>query len=260
MNKETAFDIGLPRWSQLLLTGDPVTQEQAKNIIFATDPFFTSFGSGQGNNRSWESRMQKAMGMEWYHSDRWTRPFSSEDWRVYHALTDMWRHQGNSVPTEYVQNNWASSCFVGGPHGWCHPDGKLSYSDNIGKWPGVEDVYADFQAIAARYPFITAKATLMDGEGCESPISPLVTMLISGGEVTFLDLPPRDLGHIEIHGSLESKADVVSVFRHSMHDPLREQGLPDGWVLEMCARIAAFVDANLDNCRAALAREDQEGD
>ena len=48
MNKETAFSLGLPKWPQLRLTGPNVGEALAKEIIFATDVFLTSFGSSGG--------------------------------------------------------------------------------------------------------------------------------------------------------------------------------------------------------------------
>lgn len=52
MTKEQAFEIGLPKWPQCVIFGNPVTKEQALEIIRRTDNFFNGYF---GNNHEFDN-------------------------------------------------------------------------------------------------------------------------------------------------------------------------------------------------------------
>lgn len=86
-----------------------------------------------------------------------------------------------------------SSCFISGSHGWCHPGGTISFVDNVGKWPSVEEIKNDWEILAKAFPFLKMEITLMDKESCEEDSQPVVSMVVRNEEVTLVDLSERDV-------------------------------------------------------------------
>lgn len=164
--------INLPKWPQMIVTGMPVTVDQAKEIIRRTDTFF-SWPWGAGNDRLYASRVCEALAIP-----------PDGQWEEQNTWRDRWEF----VSTEYVLNSWIAGSFIGGPHGWCHPDGRIGFVDNVGKWPSVEDVLGDWMVLADTFTFIQAGITLMSGESCEEGVEPLVKFRVSGGKAWVVDL------------------------------------------------------------------------
>ena len=55
----------LPKWPHMVVWGTPVTQEQAKDIIFRTDAFLTHMSSyAGGNNHAWNAWANQTLGRE----------------------------------------------------------------------------------------------------------------------------------------------------------------------------------------------------
>lgn len=181
MNKENAFNIGLPKWPQCVINGTKITEEQALEIIRRSDSFF--YG-GRGNDESFNKAAERIFRVPY--------PFDlSMEWEDYikekEEFADKW---GLIEETEYLHNSWISCCWVGGYHGWCHPDGTIAYCNNIGKWPSVEDVYNDLCIIGKHFPFLNLTLTLMNAEECEEGRESLVSMKLDNGEVSFIDTIP----------------------------------------------------------------------
>jgi hypothetical protein len=58
------LNIDLPKWPQLLIVGDPVTIEQAKDIIFRMDPFLTdTYHLSGGNDRIFNQQYRTQAGL-----------------------------------------------------------------------------------------------------------------------------------------------------------------------------------------------------
>jgi hypothetical protein len=66
-------DIILTKWPQMIVWGDPVTIDQAKNIILRTDSFITSMSNySGGNNHNWNKRIKSILGTDmFYKLDNW---------------------------------------------------------------------------------------------------------------------------------------------------------------------------------------------
>lgn len=202
--KHELFNVGLPKWPQMLVRGRSVHPEQALEIIRRTDTFFTHGSSG--NNRAWNRWVKDTLGMPPDVMDATSFDLTPENWQAVCERQEAWAESWGVVNTNYVSNAWVSSSFIYGPHGWCQPDGTIAYVDNIGKWPSVEEVYNDWTVIAQAFPFLVLDAVLMSGEGCEEDIAPLVGFRVRGETVTILPgdtpdwfegfpdhAPPRDL-------------------------------------------------------------------
>ena len=241
MNLEQAFAQGLPKWPQLYITGKPVSVEQAKDIIFRTEKFLTSLGMDGGNNHVWNEWARSQMGIRLSTDEMYTSKLSSFVWH----LTRAWREE-NSVQTDYVTIDRASCAFIGGPHGWCDPTGKIYYDDNVGKWPSVKDIYDDLVIIASAFPYVEMHATLYDGESCTDERLPVVTFKVSGGAVELLDFERGDINQLAGHAIQEDTSAGSGEARiHSMmanfHLLGREQGLPDEWIVEFGAKVKAWL-------------------
>ena len=111
---------GLPKWPQMYTTGKPVTIEQAKEIIRRTDTFIAGWG---GNDHDFDERTSAALRIL-----RYSDVDCSYD--QFDAYRNEWQRQWGYLQTEYVSNSWISACFIGGPHGWMHPDGQIGFLDN----------------------------------------------------------------------------------------------------------------------------------
>lgn len=229
MSDRTPYDVGLPKWPQMLVTGEPVTADQAFDIITATDSFFSWPG---GNNKGHVDRVVKMIGRP---SE--TRP--DEPWRDYFERVDAWEAAWGVLETEYVHNSWVSCSYIFGPHGWCQPDGRICYNDNIGKWPSVEAVEADWKKIAERFPFVRAGVTLMTRERDQPGAEPAVCMRVADGKVETM-MP----GAVDVHAGHAAadidRSDAAMIRRVSNLSTMREFGLDETWLRRWAERARAL--------------------
>jgi len=179
------FNRGLPKWPQMIVTGDSVSEEQALEIIRRTDTFF-AYGWG-GNDHQYSAWVKEVLG----YPDVDGAPIDhfAETCRA----RENWLAKWGFIQTEYVCNEWIATCYAGGPHGWMHPDGSVGYAENIGKWPEVEEVYEDWTKIAEAFPFLNLEVTLMSGEQTEYHSRPVVSFLIRNGAVELVDPERYDI-------------------------------------------------------------------
>ncbi len=234
MNEEL-LNVGLPKWPQMVVWGESITTKQAYDIIMRTDSFLCDFSEySGGNNREWNKWAKQTLGIA-SAMDMLERLYENpadrhqKQWQ----LDDRFKALAGIVSTSYVTNNWASSAFIFGPHGWCHPDGTIGFSDNVGKWPSVQDVLEDWQHIAAAFPYLNLTATLMSGESCEEDTVPLVSIRVNNGKAT-LSNPVLPEEPVEQRNIANSFAGFGS-YR-------REQGLPDEWIILRGTQLAPILD------------------
>jgi hypothetical protein len=170
---------GLPKWPQMRVWGPSITPKQAQEIIIRTDHFWQG---GGGNDHDFQRRLCAAVDfpyMEYGDPDT--------DWNAYYEGTERFRTSIGYVNTEYVRNGWISNSFIFGPSGWCWPDGTIRFVHNVGKWPSVEEILEDWQAIAKAWPFLDLDACLMSGEGSEDNIKPVAIIQVKDGIATAHD-------------------------------------------------------------------------
>ena len=174
--------MGLPKWPQMIVRGQPVTLDQAKEIIRRTDRAFTSHLSGNDHKtvRNIAQRLGLPASMYSAYDGQPVDEKAERDWQAAEEFRALW----GTISTEYVTNNWVSSSFIYGPHGWCHPDGTISYDHNVGKWPDLDDIIKDWDTLATAFPFLDVTITLMNGESCEDSTRPVVTLKVKDGNVT----------------------------------------------------------------------------
>lgn len=187
MNKEEAFKISLPKWPQCVINGDKITEKQALEIIRRTDNFFFGYG---GNDTQFNKKAEKICKRPNYND-------FGGDWNKYQEAREIFKKKWELVETNYINNAWINCYWVGGYHGWCHPDGTIAFCNNIGKWPDVEEVYEDLFVLGINFPFLNLTCTLMNGEENYCDTS-LVTMKLADGQVEFIDTIP--FGELEFNG------------------------------------------------------------
>jgi len=234
MNEEL-WNADLPKWPQMIVWGESITTEQAYDIIMRTDSFLCDISEyGGGNNREWNKWAKQTLGIAAV-MDMLERLYENpadrhqKQWQ----LDDRFKALAGIVSTSYVTNDWASSAFIFGPHGWCHPDGTIGFADNVGKWPSVQDVLEDWHHIAVAFPYLNLTATLMSGESCEEGTVPVVSIRVNNGQAMLSDpvLPEEPVEQRNIANSFAG----FGSYR-------REQGLPDEWIILRGTQLAPILD------------------
>ena len=184
MTKAQAFKLSLPKWSQCIISGDPITEEQALEIIRRTDSFMRG---GVGNNKHFIEKANSILRIPQIKD----YPCDREGWDRYYEDRESFQKKWGFINLEYLSNHWVSSPWVGGPNGWCHPDGTIAYRHNIGKWPEVKDIYNELRTIATEFPFLSFTCTLVNGEEEEVNRTSVVSFKISRGKIRTIDTIPR---------------------------------------------------------------------
>lgn len=185
---EKLSSIELPKWPQCCIWGEPITKEQALEIIRRTDMFFEH---QFGNNHSFVEEATKILGIpqrEDYKNG------GDKAWDAYDAAEKEWRDKWQFISLEYLYNDWVSCSWVGGPHGWCHPDGTIGFQNNIGKWPHAEEVLQELQKIAEAFPFLKMSCTLMSREETEDEWEKesVVSFRVENGKAFQVETIPKD--------------------------------------------------------------------
>ena len=209
------LNLGLPKWPAMIVRGTSVTVEQAREIIRRTD---TAFQRGiSGNDRVFNEKLAERMELPRGSVLRWDENMTGEDY----AALDAWRERWGVIDSEYITNRWIASTYIGGPHGWCHPDGTIRFDTNVGKWPSVEEIFQEWTRVAAAFPFLDLTATLMSGEYCDDDITPLVTIRVQEGRATLED--PQPVG--------DRATDIPDGYMENLFSGRsgRECGIPMDW-------------------------------
>lgn len=205
MNNEYLLDRTqyLPKWPQLVVTGDSVSKEQALEIIRRTDYFFQG-DCENGSDHEFRRKAQKAVHFPeqvQYHDPSFYKEDGTRDddkhmeaLRTFWNAREVWQKDWGIVKTEYVYNCWISSSFVYGPHGWCHPDGTIGHFYNVfTKRPSVEDVYEDLTKLAEEFPFLALEVTLMSEDWCCEDKKPVISYLVRNGAVELIAPETRNI-------------------------------------------------------------------
>lgn len=218
----------LPKWPQMLVTGTTLPVEQALEIIRRTDSFFIW---GGGNDHAFNDQAKAFVRQPeapFRSSPEWKNR-SEEEWseafrKFFNEEIPAWKGKWGFINTQYVINSWISCAYIGGPHGWCHPDGTIGYSNNVGKWPSVKEVFEEWKMLAEAFPFIEVEATLMDREYCEEDPQPVVSFLIRNGAVMLVDPAERNL-HEEFGRTIPHSSDPIETMLKSLFDVRGEHAI-----------------------------------
>ena len=206
--EDSCLRLGLPKWPAMLVQGDSVTPDQAREIIRRTD---VSFLRGiWGNQRDVVTAIANILRMPISPEPGSGNLEVSKHWEA----RDAWVASWGPLDLSYIGNDWVCSTYVYGPNGWCHPDGTISYLKNVGKWPSVSDLARDWIMVAEAFPFLSLTATFFDRESCEDDLEPVFTLSVMGGSVTAYPGGPTSMAF----------PTVKEVFNYGS-----ECGLPRSW-------------------------------
>jgi hypothetical protein len=173
----------LTKWPRLVVAGKPVTPAQAEEIILRTQDWY-DLGT---NDREWElavhavaQRYGYPPPVPWWDEER-AQP---DAYKARQVALAAWKAEWGVLDLAYLDTDRIASAWIGGPKGWVDWDGSIGCRTyNIGKWPSEEEVLADWQAIAAAWPFLELRAQLWPDEG-EAP--PVVEFRVANGDVLVL--------------------------------------------------------------------------
>ena len=185
---EQFFSIALPKWPSLVVTGTPVTKEQAKEILIRTDDItYISTNDLQFKRQCYEVILGRKLSNESNRPsiyDEFNDDEGTIDWEAYQAFESEVTTKYGTIHLNYLKNSQIASCFIGGPHGWCNWNGNIgTNSYNIGKWPSVEEVYEDWVNIANAFPYLNLQCQLFDGETSEEHTYPVIQFDVKDGQV-----------------------------------------------------------------------------
>lgn len=209
----------LTKWPRLLVLGEPVTREQANEILVRTDDWWMGT-----NDRAWEQAVY-ALAAEVGHPGS---PYGGSVTDHFPAVM-AWQERLGILDLHYLDNRRIASSWIGGPHGWCDWEGKIGCSNyNLGKWPSVEAVTDDWTAIAAAFPYLTLHAQLVTDEG-EGEVA--ATWAVRDGKAALVE----PVGQI-----LDIPADdVEGMVFGLLYSANRERGVSVNRLQEALAQVAA---------------------
>jgi hypothetical protein len=167
------------KWPRLLVTGNPVTEEQADHILIRT-----AYPHPFSNDHGWEATVAKVYAEFGMPTELGFTAPPAERHRWYDDA-EAWRKSVGVLDLSYLHNHRIMSAWFGGPYGWCDWSGAVGCSTwNIGKWPSTEEVTADWSMIAEAFPYLDLIAQLVEDEG-EGELCG--QWRVQGGAVTYDD-------------------------------------------------------------------------
>ena len=225
MARTKALSVDLPKWPAMTVMGDRITPAQAAEVIIRTTSWY-----GGCNDREWERIVWDAIGAK-------VTITNGHAHANFDSIQDA-RDRLHTIPLEYLANQRVMSSWIGGPHGWCDWSGDIhSTNYNIGKWPSVETVRAEWAAIAEAFPFLRLRCQLWSGETSEEGIRPLVEFTVARGKVR--TATPRtpllhpstvavDYGNFFARGLRERGCDEATL-RGAIEQALDNRPRPSAW-------------------------------
>lgn len=189
MTKEKEYP-ALPKWPALIVTGKPITEEQAEEVIVRTTGWsYLSTNEHRARKNVYEM-LRDRFGWEFTYN---LYDGDMTDWEHDRKAGDDMQEALGLLDIEYLQNARVLSSWIGGPHGWCDWNGSVFTNNyNIGKWPSVAEVETEWREIAEAFPFLDLRSWLMNEEASESADpKPVVYFMVKDGSVSMAisDIP-----------------------------------------------------------------------
>lgn len=174
------MNLNLPKWPAFLVVGEPVTEDQAAEILIRTGGLTFST-----NDKQFEKQLREVLGLP---EDSYSLP--NEELQKIWRMEEEVQQKYKVLNLSYLQNNQIVSCYIGGPKGWCDWDGNIGCNSyNIGKWPSVEEVEREWKQIAKEFPYLDLQCQLFNTEYSDETGVPIVQFDVKGGQVTVMELP-----------------------------------------------------------------------
>lgn len=169
--------VQLPKWPGFICVGDNVTPDQAAIIQVRTSNLYGL----TCNDRNWEKLVYKELNIP-------QNEYRCIDYDAADKAVKNYKNLG----LEYLTNWHISSCWVGGPHGWCDWEGNIGCSNyNVGKWPEAVELFDEWQKIAQAFPYLNMRCQFGDREIGEEGLRPLIQFYMRNG-LTWWLVPSED--------------------------------------------------------------------
>jgi hypothetical protein len=163
--------------------GASITVDQAKEVIRRSDLWFRGL---YGSDNARFKKLAVDFGFKPLDG------YSSEEFWAAMNRREQWQKEWGLLEAEYLFTDWICSSYIGGPNGWCNPDGTIYSFHNVGKWPSPEGLIRDWKRVAEAFPFLTLTAVIGDRECHEKDISPVMQIEVANGSVHSV-YPRREL-------------------------------------------------------------------
>lgn len=188
----------LPKWCGSFATGEPVTPEQAREVVFRTDiavvqmrkgPFSGHFGwhdlPGYLDEYRYEAEADDLLAGAGPPSgyDRGTARYDARE---------AWLREMRVLATNHVHVDWLYSASSEGPSGWVSPQGRIDHQGwDVGKWPTGETLLEDWREIAAAFPFLDLVWSVYDPLATRDRPVMLADFVVADGRVELRSPDPR---------------------------------------------------------------------
>lgn len=225
--------IELPKYCQMRVSGKKISIEQAKMIIFRTDPFFFNADEYYSNFSEFCEAYRKYSGIDKLVPgiEEETETLKLNAIQEAFGVKDFW----------FIYNDFGASDYAFGPHGWCYPDGTIFFKENIGPFPEAEDIVETWTNLAKAFPFLELNVTVMDSEK-DTDIRPLFNIAVKDGCAKIED------PDLSVHGDTDfDKDDEEIAFISNKSHKIEEMrwteiGLPLDWYIYFADKIYACIE------------------
>lgn len=245
--QELINTVELPKWPGIIVTGKPVTKEQAWEIIIRTHSDYLFVGGYLCTNSfALEKEIIAAMrfpetvaNAKYYEGNERFYDVVLDALKSYHELDlEGWAKQTyNPLCLEYLDNARLASAWIdsnGKGYGWCDWDGVIGCNNyNIGKWPDTETIYNEWVLIAKEFPFLELNCSVLNCEICqanEPDAKILIEYVVSDGNVkavTPLTHTPDMAVEYDPNTMPSTIETLIKNENNSNFDYLREKAFPD---------------------------------
>lgn len=257
--KEMA-DLGLPKWPQIMIVGDNVTEEQALDIILRTDKFIT--GISESISRRFEplrEMIQKHSGMDSIvkAANKKKKELDHEGigfFLQYHAQKHI-RDALGFCAMGCIHNTWAASSYLHGAYGFCSPEGKIFYCDNSrGSYPSTQSYYEDLISLAKAFPYLRFKTSMYGGEHCDdNEVKCVISFVVENGTVT-PTLEDFGLRAHSTRGANEGADAIIDIMRGERN--VKETALSPEFLKRCAERIQPLVEPALKHALSILEEDE----
>ncbi|MND91206.1 hypothetical protein D3C80_833190 [compost metagenome] len=254
------YDLWLPKWPQIMIVGDDVTEEQAQDIILRTDKFIT--GISEAISRRFEplrEMIQRQSGMDAIvkAANKEARERDHEGiayFLKYHAQKHI-RDALGFCSMECIHNTWAASSYLYGAYGFCSPEGKIFYCDNSrGSYPSTQAYYEDLISLAKAFPYLRFKSSMYGGEHCDdNEVKCVISFVVENGTVT----PTREdfgLRQYSTRGANAGADAITDILRGERN--VKETALSPAFLKRCAATLNPLVQPALQHALSILEEDE----
>ncbi len=240
MQNPDNFYIDLGKWPHLVIHGQKVTEEQAKEFIIRTDKFWFS-PKYAGNDYK---RIRKYMDDSGLTAlEEFTDKLPSVLNRIYvhdYVINEIKEMLGH-IELEFLNTHFACTSYIGGPFGIVHPDGTVHFKSNIGRYPSLEKIQKELVSLATNFSFLNFEGSLFT-ESCSDHMEYLgCSFKVKNGNVEFVEEQLCPLGEDNFRSYFEKRMETrMKSIEDGYFD--YEYGLDQSFYDEMASKIKKKID------------------